>query len=105
MIVRGLGTAKSQSYLSDTSSQLLTSKCMRKVSTEPYLCTNSEEPTQQAMETKNRAIIRIIPFTVMALEFVNVQIQGAIFTHIYLTWLPTIIAFIFIMKCFYISEA
>lgn len=41
----------------------------------------------------------------MALEFVNVQIQGAIFTHIYLTWLPTIIAFIFIMKCFYISEA
>ena len=78
MIVRDLGNAKSQSYLSDTSSQLLTSKCMRKVSTEPYLSSNSEEPTQQAMETKNTAIARIITFTVTALEFVNVQIQGAL---------------------------
>lgn len=58
------------------------------------LCTNSEEPTQQAMETKSRAIIRIIPFALTALAFVNVQIQGALPIFTWLSFLLLLLSFL-----------
>lgn len=78
MIVRAMETAKSQSYISDTSSQLTDSQMGEKIQHRALFVHKLEEPTQPAMETKNTGIIRIIPFTVIALEFVNVQIQGAL---------------------------
>lgn len=74
------GTAKSQSHTSDTSSQLTGSQMDEESQYGALSVHNSKEQIQQAMKMST-GIIRIIPSTVIALEFANVhlQIQGALY--------------------------
>lgn len=73
------GAATSQSYVSDISSQLTDSQIGEEIQ-HRTLSVHKFKRTNSTMEMENAGVIRIIPSTVRALEFliVHLQIQGAV---------------------------